>query len=165
MSNFSSRFGSMPIWPTYSDLSRSNFFWQFMTTEDPFVKRKNYRCDPRFPASQHKFFSLTKGSSVGMNCQKKFDLERSLEVGQISLRQPFGKNLTFIICDLLYALALSIYGSGYEQTFVISYTLLRMSSTWDFLTSQSHWPWPQVIWILSNGLESNSQIALHVSKL
>ena len=30
----------MLIWPTYSDLSRSNFFWQFMTTEHPCIEAK-----------------------------------------------------------------------------------------------------------------------------
>ena len=50
--------GPMLIWPTCSDLSRSHFFWQLETSEDPIVED---------------FIS-----SVVMNCQKKFDLERSL---------------------------------------------------------------------------------------
>ncbi len=35
MSDFFLCFGSMSNWPTYSDLSRSNFFWQFLGGEGP----------------------------------------------------------------------------------------------------------------------------------
>ena len=56
-------------------------------------------CNTNFPP-------LTKGSLVVTNCQKKFDLERSLEVGQISLHQLFGKNPTIIIADLLHMFAI-----------------------------------------------------------
>ncbi len=37
-------YSSLLIWPTYSDLSRSNFFGQFMTTEDPFGEAKKMCC-------------------------------------------------------------------------------------------------------------------------
>ena len=40
--------------------------WQFMTTEDPFIKNH---------------------IKVKLNCQKKYDIERSLQVGQISQAQ------------------------------------------------------------------------------
>ena len=89
-----------------------------------------------------------------MNCQKRFDLERSLEVGQISLRQLFGKNLTSIICDLFrdnfwhcgmwrsdslgrMVLPQYTWSSGKTKTSYVPmqsgrkrYTVL-MSSTWD----------------------------------
>ena len=49
-----------------------------------------------------------KGSLVVKDRQKKFDLERSLEVGQISQRQLFRKNLTFIFADLLNVLTVNV---------------------------------------------------------
>ena len=58
MPNYSSRFGSMAIWPTYSEVSRSNFFLQFMTTKDPFVKTKNYRYDPRNMENQRPLYNF-----------------------------------------------------------------------------------------------------------
>ncbi len=47
------------------------------------------------------FFPFDKRVFGGHELSKKFAIERSLQVGQISQRQHFGKNSTFLFADLL----------------------------------------------------------------